>query len=133
MYKRPRNKNHKDLVKAIADDWKFSQQCQVCIALGVMVGGKPIEWEPASLHAHHVRGKKSFEIAEGVSRGYGAARIRQELDKCISICGGHHGSFHHNEKMSLTPEERSKQFKQRKHDSLFEETAGSNQHGACRA
>lgn len=81
------NKKHRPIqvarAKAVIIEWKASG-CKLCR-----------ETDQYCLVAHHLDpSKKELVIGLIPQQGYSVIRIRQELDKCICLCGNCHAKVH---------------------------------------
>jgi hypothetical protein len=52
------------------------------------------EKEPCCLQAHHVRGKKEYDVAALMQGRHGVERVKRELAKCVCICANCHCKVH---------------------------------------
>lgn len=48
------------------------------------------ESDPNVLDFHHVKGRKSFNLARGVSAGYALKTLVREIEKCQVLCANCH-------------------------------------------
>lgn len=48
------------------------------------------EADPHVLDFHHVRGRKKFNVAHGVSAGYAVLTLVKEIEKCQILCANCH-------------------------------------------
>ncbi len=63
--------------------------------------GKCVENNPACLDWHHTDpSTKLFSIATGMTRGYGAAKMEEEIAKCVLLCANCHRKEHAAEVLS---------------------------------
>jgi hypothetical protein len=51
-----------------------------------------------ALAFHHVRGEKSFNIADAIGRGCSMEKIQEEINKCVILCTRCHAEIHANER-----------------------------------
>jgi hypothetical protein len=52
------------------------------------------EKEPCCLQAHHVRGKKLYNLGDLTRGRHGVATVEAELAKCVCICANCHCKVH---------------------------------------
>jgi len=98
-YLEKRRQNHKAKVQYI-QDYKISKGCSIC----------GYNENPRFLGFHHPDDNKEYNVSEAVTQNMSLKNIKEEMDKCILLCGSCHPKLH----WKLKSEEKKKLDKNKK-------------------